>query len=268
MPCPESITNRLVTSTRLWLFLDYDGTLAEFAPTPEFIQPDQQVIDLLYELVKSPSIRLGVISGRMLSQLKALIPVPGVFLAGTYGIDLITPEGKTFNRLDYHSTRPILEVIKPIWQDLIADRQGFYLEDKGWSLALHGRFADESESDMVLDAAKGAAARRIESKAFRLLGGNKFLEVSPTIADKGQSVNYLLDNYPWHESLPLYLGDDDKDESAFREIKQHGGIAILVAAYPRESQADCRLDSVRCARSWLGELPNLIKGENAVIDRD
>jgi len=268
LPCPESITKRLTESPRLWLFLDYDGTLTEFAPTPDHVQPDQRVVDLLSGLVKSPYMRLSVISGRRLSQVKELIPVPGMLLAGTYGIELFTPEGKYLERLDYQTIRPILEMIKPVWQGLIADRQGFYLEDKGWSLALHARFADESESDQVLEAAKLAAARAIEKKDFRLLGGHKFLEVGPKIADKGQTVKYILDRYAWQEALPLYLGDDDKDESAFSVIKQHGGIAILVAAQPRESQADCRLESIQSARAWLEKLPHLIKAANAVVGSD
>ena len=258
LSCPESITKRIKESKRLWLFLDYDGTLAEFAPTPEHVQPDQQVIDLLSRLVKSPKMHLCIISGRRLSQVKELISVPGILMAGTYGIELLTPEGQSVDRLDYQTIRPVLETIKPIWQGLIGDLQGFYLEDKGWSLALHARFADESEAAKVLEAAKLAASKNINSNDFRLLGGHKFMEVGPQIADKGQTVDYILDHYAWQGALPIYIGDDDKDERAFGVIHQHGGIAVLVAAQPRESQYDCRLESTQNARVWLEKLHQLI----------
>jgi trehalose-phosphatase len=87
------------------------------------------------------------------------------------------------------------------------------------------------------------------------LGGHKFLEVGPKLAHKGNTVAYLLDRYSWPDALPVYLGDDDKDEEAFGVIKERGGIAVLVAATPRETQADHRLLSPRAARQWLKALP-------------
>ena len=48
-PVPEWLRDRLAGVKRLWLFLDYDGTLAEFAPTPEHILPDPALIKLLSE---------------------------------------------------------------------------------------------------------------------------------------------------------------------------------------------------------------------------
>ena len=35
---PQQMADRLIEARRVWLFLDYDGTLAEFAPTPDHIQ--------------------------------------------------------------------------------------------------------------------------------------------------------------------------------------------------------------------------------------
>jgi trehalose-6-phosphatase len=64
-------------------------------------------------------------------------------------------------------------------------------------------------------------------------------------------VAYLLAQYRWSGALPLYLGDDDKDEEAFGVVKEQGGIALLVSARPRETQADGRLESPQAARAWL-----------------
>ena len=36
----ERINERLAQAERLWLFLDYDDTLADFAPTPEHVNSD------------------------------------------------------------------------------------------------------------------------------------------------------------------------------------------------------------------------------------
>ena len=253
----EQINERLAQAERLWLFLDYDGTLADFAPTPDHVNPDPEVTALLTRLMQHPRIRIAVISGRRLSHVQALLPVPGIFLAGTYGIELQTPEGERINRVEHGAIRPALNTLKPRWLRLIADREGFLLEDKGWALALHARFANDEEAERVLVAARSMATEVAPLRVFRLLGGHKFLEVGPRLAHKGGTVDYLLDLYPWSGALPLYLGDDDKDEEAFDVIKARGGIAILVASDPRKTRADCRLASPWAVRHWLEMLPTL-----------
>jgi trehalose-phosphatase len=250
----EQINESLAQARRLWLFLDYDGTLADFAPTPEHVNPDPRLIGLLKRLARHPRIRMAVISGRRLSHVEALVPVPGIFLAGTYGIELRTPEGERITRAEYDAIRSTLDALKPHWEQVMADLEGFFLEDKGWALALHARFADEDEAEEVLTAARSVAAGTARSEPFRLLGGHKFLEIGPRLAHKGQTVDYLLNCYPWPEALPVYLGDDDKDEEAFDVIKTRGGIAILVASEPRNTKANCRLESPQAARHWLERL--------------
>ncbi|MEA3341133.1 MAG: trehalose-phosphatase [Chloroflexota bacterium] len=252
---PELLNKHLSQARRLWLFLDYDGTLADFAPTPEHVNPNPEVIDLLTRLVAPPHIRVTVISGRRLSHVEKLVPVPDILLAGTYGIELRTPEGERINRVEYNAVRPTLDVLKPRWERLIAGRESFFLEDKGWALALHARFASDDETETVLSTARHTAVEATSSELFRVLGGHKFLEIGPRLAHKGKTVEYLLDRHPWPSALPLYLGDDDKDEEAFGAIKARGGIAILVAPDPRATQADCRLKSPQAARRWLETLP-------------
>ena len=251
----EWISKRLAQAERLWLFLDYDGTLADFAPTPEHVKPNPEVVDLLTRLAQHPRIRIAVISGRRLSHVEALVPVPGLLLAGTYGVELRTPEGEQIKRAEYDAIRPALATLKTRWLPLLAGREGFFLEDKCWSLALHARFADDDEAKEVLAAARRMVAEVLSPGLFRLLGGHKFLEIGPRLAHKGEAVCYLLGRYPWPGVLPLYLGDDDKDEEAFGVIKARGGIAILVASEPRDTGADFCLESPQAVRHWLQTLP-------------
>jgi trehalose-phosphatase len=237
------------------LFLDYDGTLADFAPTPDHIDTRPEIVDLITTLAQHPRIRVAVVSGRRLSHVEKLVPVRGVLLAGTYGVELRTPQGERISRVDKRTIRPVLDRIKTCWTGLMGERDGFFLEDKGWALALHARFADDAEAEGVLNGARRVALEMATPDLFRVLGGHKFLEVGPKLAHKGKTVTYLLDRYPWPDALPIYLGDDDKDEEAFGVVKERGGFAILVAATPRETQADHRLESPQAARQWLEALP-------------
>jgi trehalose-phosphatase len=197
---------------------------------------------------------VAVVSGRRLDHVEKLVPVTSVLLAGTYGVELRLPDGERIDRLAYGDVRPLLEAVKPRWAALIADREGFFLEDKGWALALHARFAKASEAEEALSAARDIAGQVVPSGPLRLLGGHRFLEIGPKQAHKGRTVECLLERYPWPGSLPVYLGDDDKDEEAFGVIRARGGLAILVSAGPRETAADCRLESPRAARHWLEQL--------------
>ena len=263
MSIGKKIRNRLAQGHDIWLFLDYDGTLADFAPTPEDIFPNPEIIRLLARLAGTPHFRVAVISGRRLRHVKALLPVPGIILAGTYGLELRLPDGSEEQLLDYEEIRPTLEAIKPDWENLIKGREGFFLEDKGWSLALHAKFASDQQAEQVLSSVRHMLVGRIDLDRFRILGGYKFLEIGPAVAHKGQAVARILSRFSQPDELLVYIGDDDKDEEAFEVIKAHGGVALVVTEHPRSTLADYRLDSPRAVRAWLDSL--LQPGGPAVI---
>jgi trehalose 6-phosphate phosphatase len=254
---PENVKARIREAERLRLFLDYDGTLADFAPTPEHVTPKPEVIELLSTLTENPRIRVAVISGRPLEHVEKLLPVPGALLAGTYGVELRLPDGERVDRASYQDVRPVLKEIKARWKELLADQEGFFLEDKDWALAIHARYAPDDAAEDSLEKARRIATDSVKgasSKLFRVLGGHKFLEIGPTLAHKGRTVEHLLERYPWPDALLLYIGDDDKDEEAFGVIQAQGGIAIRVCEAPCHTQADGRLASPETARQWLATL--------------
>jgi trehalose 6-phosphate phosphatase len=247
---PQEITE-LNGGANIWLFLDYDGTLADFAPTPDDIFPDPELIQILERLSQQPNLRLSVISGRRLSHIQKLLPIPGILLAGSYGLEMQLPNGELVQRLPFEDIRSSLERLKPHWQSLLEGRDNFYLEDKGWSLAIHARFADDDESEEVLRQALPLALHYADPQQFRILDGHKFLETGPLLADKGKSLAYLLDRFDWPAAVLVYLGDDDKDEMAFEELNRRGGLGIVVAEEPRPSHAYYRLPNPSAVRPFL-----------------
>jgi len=239
----------------LRLFLDYDGTLADFAPTPDEIFPDQQLIDLLKKLSAHPGIQLAVISGRRLDHIRKLIPLQGILLAGTYGIEILEPSGKPIHRVSFASIRPALEDIKPRWLELVRTHPEIYLEDKGWALALHAKYLDSDNAVKVLEQArKFTMADDFPTELFRVLGGHKFLEVAPRLANKGSTMRFLLNRSPLNGFLPIYIGDDDKDEEAFKVIIENSGVAIKVGLQSQATIAQLRLESPQAVRKFLASL--------------
>jgi trehalose 6-phosphate phosphatase len=264
---PQRTKELLGRAGRVWLFLDYDGTLAELAPTPDHIEPIPELLDLLPRLAAHPGLRVSIVSGRRLGHVQSLLPVSDILLAGTYGVEMQTHEGERIHRVEYEMIRPVLEALKPRWEQLLGGRAGFFLEDKGWSLAIHARHAEEQEGEEVVEAARDMAEEAAAGRPFRVLGGYKFVEIGPKLAHKGETVEHLLQKYPWPGALPVYLGDDDKDEEAFGVIKAHGGVAILVARKPRPTLADCRLQSPQDVRRWLERLPAYLEQSEPVAER-
>lgn len=253
-----NLHERLRRAERVGLFLDYDGTLADLAPTPAHVEPLSDVVEVVERLKQHPRIRVAIISGRRLDHVRQLIPVSGILMAGTYGVELQTPEGEQVNQVDYHQVRPVLEELKPKLQALIAHDEGFFLEDKGWALAIHGRRADPEAVPDVMEAARQLYDQSVKEGPLQVIDGYKFLEIGPQAADKGLTIEYLLHKYPYDGAVLIYLGDDDKDEPAFQAVKRAGGYAILVALEERATAADFRLRSPEEARHWLTSLPEFL----------
>lgn len=250
----QHIRQSLAEGHNLWLFLDYDGTLADFAPTPDDVLPDAELIELLTRLAQHERIRVAVVSGRRLSHIQELLPVDGLLLAGTYGIEIQTQEGEQIDQVENAQIRPLLDALKPHWQSMITGHDGFYLEDKGWALAIHAKDAPDELAEKVLGEAKKLVDDKLTTEHFRLLGGHKFLEIGPRLANKGENVIYLLERYPLPGAHLIYIGDDDKDEEAFEVVQARGGLAIKVSPRDVKTKADFRIRAPETVRRWLWSL--------------
>ncbi len=250
----QTLTQKASKAKVLRLFLDYDGTLAEFAPSPDIVLPNKEVIFLLEQLVADEGVLPAVISGRRLDHIQKLLPVPGLLMGGTYGIEMQLPNGDLRSELSLNQVRPKIERLLPYWQKIIANKKEMYLEDKGYSLALHGRLASQSDVEEVLAAASDIVEFIKPGKDFRLCKGDSFLELVPRAANKHEAVQWVLNEVTPAGALIVYLGDDDKDEEAFSAVLSAGGIAVRVSSKPVKTLAQYRLQSPLQVRDWLREL--------------
>jgi len=247
----------VASAARLWFFLDYDGTLADFAPLPGPSEMEPELVGIIKQLAGMPRFRVTVISGRSLKSLQELIPVAGIFLAGVYGCELQTPAGNRMERGDYSQIRPLLERVKPRWESLIADQPGFILEDKGWTLALHAPDPLPAEAGKLMALARQAARRDLPENIFRWFDSPAYLELAPVEANKGETVNLLYRGFPYPEARLLYFGDDDKDQEAFEVVHAFDGLNIQVSDPENpflSPWADYLMDSPHAVRKWLQNL--------------
>ncbi|MBE0685016.1 MAG: trehalose-phosphatase [Anaerolineaceae bacterium] len=234
---------------RAFLFLDYDGTLAKFAPNPDVVLPDTELIEILSEINHQKNFRLAIISGRRLDHIRALVPIAGIWLAGSYGLEMVDPRGNEIHLLEFENLRPGLEEIKPIWRELINRREGFYLEDKGWSLAIHANGTDKHEVNFILEQAQLIDV----PEGFHLKSTHNFIEICPPKAEKGVAVEFILDSEKFNGALPIFIGDDPRDEDAFIQVQSIGGVGIIVTEKDRETKAIYALKKPEQVRKWLLE---------------
>ncbi|MAT44988.1 MAG: trehalose-phosphatase [Anaerolineaceae bacterium] len=254
----DTFIKNLIPGKPLVLFLDYDGTLDDFAPTPDDILPNPEVIKIMERLVSDSKIHPILLSGRKLEHLRALLPVDKLCLAGTYGLEIQPVDGTLLMQEAYDTIRPTINRIKPVWQELIQEDAAFFLEDKGWSLAIHGKFVNPETSQRVLQEALHAATPLIDRDLFQIIIDEKFLEAAPILANKGNAVLFLVKKFGYENMNYLYIGDDEKDELGMQAVQCLGGSAIKVADTQVKTTADWYLENPQAVRVFLNSLPGKI----------
>ena len=254
----DTLKRWVADASHMWLFLDYDGTLANFAAHPDKLEKDPKLVELIRQLAGAiERFRVTIISGRPLGSLQELLPVAGIFLAGVYGIELQTPAANIIRRGDYSTIRPSLDGFMPRWERIIGDRTGYYIEDKGWSLTLHAQAVDQKEVKKVFSEVQQTTGGSAMENQFRWFLGPNYLEIVPIQAHKGETVKFLFKRYPFDGRHLVYIGDDDKDQEAFEDVHELGGINIQVSSprHPgRYAESDYLLDSPQEVRKWLKTL--------------
>ena len=243
---PAQLAAEIRGHRELLLMSDYDGTLVPLAPRPELALPGEGLLNLLRQLLRRPGLHLAIISGRPVTDLRRLLPVPGLFWAGLHGSQVAGPDGVVVNLIPEPSGDIPWPKIFHLARKTAAGTPGFLVENKGEGVALHYRLAEP--------AAAAAALRqfRCDLQPFlpcglELLPGHKILEIRRRGINKGLAVTYFT--RLWPQALPLYLGDDRTDEDAFAALPA-GGLAVGVGSRFR-GRTRFYLDSVAAVNQFL-----------------
>lgn len=203
--------------TPIALFLDFDGTLVEFAPRPNEVRLAPDTLRLITTMRHKLGGALAVISGRTVENLSYFLSVRGLALAGLHGLQI---QG------ELPLEQP--EFPEVARQDLInfsLQNPEITLEDKGVSMALHYRLVPH-----LGDRCMALAARIAEEThgAYSVLAGNHVAELRPSDANKGRAIAAFMQQPPFFGRIPVFIGDDVTDEDGFTYVNRHDGISIKV----------------------------------------
>lgn len=239
LPAPPSLAE-LAEAGAVALFLDFDGTLVDLAPTPDSISPVADLSRRLGNLTKRLQGRVALISGRAIADIERHIgPVP-VAAAGSHGSDIRGVDGRGLGQ----KPGDFPEAIEAQMRDF-AQRNAIDYETKPHGGALHYRSNPEAGDAVIAYATKLA-----EEHGWKAQGGKFVVELVKGDSDKGSAVRTLMAVEPFKGALPVFLGDDLTDEAGFAACIEAGGHGILVS--DREgSKAGYRLPDVASVHQWL-----------------
>lgn len=254
---PGTLLDRILDeagrSSRLLLFLDYDGTLVPFASRPEAAAPDPALVALLTRLAALSGVEVHLVSGRCREDLEAWFGSLDLRLHAEHGAWRRTGPGSPWEAAggDDHGWKA--EAVRLI-EGWCARIEGSFLEEKATTVAWHHRLAASADLEATLGMVQEDLARFAERKGLELLPGAKVLELRRTGATKARALDSGASE---PGMLVVALGDDRTDEDLFAALPP-SGLSIRVGQGP--SRAGFRLGGVAEVRVLLHGLVERLPG--------
>jgi alpha,alpha-trehalase len=248
LACIDEIVDWQIDGTPV-ILLDFDGTLAPIVDRPEEARISESMRQVVERLAEHHPV--AVISGRELADVEKRVGLANIAYSGSHGFEIQKPahSSVTFDRAD-----EFLDLVGRAESRLeaqIGDEQGVQLERKRYGMAVHYRRADEESTaetksavDEVLSEFDGLTATR----------GKNVFDVRPDVEwDKGDAVEWLLENLYAPDARPIFLGDDTTDEDAFEALRDEG-VGIKVGDDGAETAARYRLRNPSVVETFLERL--------------
>ncbi len=233
------------------IFLDYDGTLTPIVNEPSQAVLSERMREILRELSKNCT--LSIISGRGLEDIRGMVGIDGLVYVGSHGFEGVGPDGPLPGQELGEPFLPSLDRAEGELHSALQGIEGAWVERKRFGVTVHFRNVDRENVPRVEALFNGVARRYSDLK---MTGGKEILELRPNVDwGKGKVVLALLDRF--HVSgprvIPLYIGDDETDEDAFRALADKG-VTILVSNRARRTAAHYVLRDVSEVATFLEEL--------------
>jgi trehalose 6-phosphate synthase/phosphatase len=221
--CADEFQAR-IGNREVFLFFDFDGTLAPIADSPDRVVFPLSLRTSLERMLNTTWI--AVVSGRALEDLRSRVGIDNLVYAGNHGAE-IGIEGTVLHTSGVDKTSVILRTFLNKLRIGFAGARGVLVEDKGITASIHFRQVDPSQEGDVLRIFWDIA--RDYEHVFRITNGKKVMEIRPHAAwNKGQAVAQIME-LRGRGMMPVYVGDDTTDEDAYRAIKGCG-ISVSVGA--------------------------------------
>lgn len=255
-PLPSALERQAEIRERLHgktaaVFLDYDGTLTPIVARPELAVLSEPMRQTLRELARHTPVAL--VSGRDVQDVRRLVGLDDLVIAGCHGFDIAGPEGQLPGFQEGVRFLPEIDAAESELRLALHGVSGVLIERKKFSVAVHYRAVGDADLDTVRNAVNKTLRMH---PPLRKLAGKKVFDLQPDIDwAKGKAVDWLLAalGLDRPDVVPIYVGDDVTDYDAFRAL-QGRGIGILVGERDARSGAAYALADVEEVRQFLAGL--------------
>ena len=251
----ENVQNRIRQAQTLFLFLDYDGTLTPIVSRPDLALCPPEVKALLERLRDSAHVLLAIVSGRSLEDVREKVGIPGIIYVGNHGLDIQNPAGMHQKRLSPSREKELRKIIQTL-QESFGEIPGILFENKGPILAIHYRNVAQRYFAWIHKVLKETLEKW--RGRWKIAQGKMVFEIRPEVDfHKGKAVKEILKGTS-ENLLPIYIGDDQTDEDAFRALKGRG-ITVFVGPGGVTSEAEYYLENPSEVQLFLGRCEEIMK---------
>ena len=213
---PNHFADSLSHQQAYYLFLDIDGTLADFTLNPkDSIIPKSTL--LLLQQIQNYGVKIAAVTGRSLGEARQMLSPLRLPIAATHGLEIALHDGSDNHEKDLASIDITeLAIIRQAIIQSCTAFDGFTIEHKPYSVALHFR-----ENPSLADTAYTIMTKVLTKHNNWVLKPGKYVwELVPRGANKGTAILTLLKKTQSSESLcPIFIGDDITDEAGFMAIQ-------------------------------------------------
>ncbi len=237
----DRLDRELGEGAGLIAIFDYDGTLTPLVSTPEAAVLAPSVRATLARLARSDRVRLAILSGRGLSDLRARVALDDVVYGGCHGLEI------SGRHLRFRHPRARALPLLP----------GARLEFKGLSLTLHYRGVRPERWPYVEEIAAAVLRRR---RNLTVIQGHRIFDFMPRVGwDKGRAARWMVKRMaptlPNGRVVVLYVGDDTTDESAFTALR---GRALTIRVGSCPTAAHYQVRGVRDVQALLRRMASAL----------
>ncbi|SDK93629.1 trehalose-phosphatase [Natronorubrum texcoconense] len=248
----DRIRSRLAGASHLLCCLDFDGTLAPIVDDPDAAVPTAANEAAVATLAATSSVTTAIVSGRALADVRQRIDGPKTY-AGNHGLELERGESVAVHPVARKRAAKIERVCTAL-ETALEHVPNTRIENKRLTGTVHVRSVPPALRPIV-EHLTTAVVDRFGGDVLEISTGKRILEIGPSIPwGKGNAVGLIDADMP-PRTVPIYIGDDVTDESAFRTVEPKG-IGIRVGD-DEPSAASCRLDApddVATFLEWLGSV--------------
>lgn len=224
----------------IFLFLDYDGTLAPLVDHPMHAVMPPDTKKILYRLSRNKHCHVAIVSGRALNDLKERIGLENIIYVGNHGFEISGPN-ICFENNDFSQSRKIFDYIIEELREVLTSMPAVFIEDKEITLSIHVRRLEADMKPVFEKSLHKIIGPYVHLKNIHLYEGKEVYELRPMIEwDKGKASLWLLKERAAHRMVYIYIGDDRTDEDAFNALKDS---AITIRVGGGQTAAHYYLDS-------------------------